>query len=103
MPAAQPVTATLSVDGRIRLPQAVRERHGWEAGGQIVVEETGEGVLLRRPPSEPLFEPTQLEDVIGMLKHEGPPLTISEMDQAPLDEAERRWALFERTGSDYED
>ena len=103
MPAAKPVTATLSADGQLVLPQAVRERRGWEAGARLVVEEIGEGVLLKREPSEPLFKPTRLEDVIGMLKHEGPPISIEEMDQAVLDEAARRWELFERTGSDYED
>ena len=102
MPAAKPLTTILSSEGHVALPAAVRERHGWETGLQLVVEDGTDGVLLKRPASEPLFEPTRLEDVRGMLKCEGPPLTIKQMDQVVLDEAARRWKLFERTGSDYE-
>ncbi len=34
-------------DGRMSLPADLRRRHGLAAGGQVVVEETEEGIVLR--------------------------------------------------------
>jgi AbrB family looped-hinge helix DNA binding protein len=82
------LTTTVSTEGQIALPDAVRERQSWTAGTRLTVEETPEGVLLKQAPA---FAPTKPEDVFGMLRHlhEGPPKTLEEMDEGILREARR--------------
>ena len=88
-------TTTVSTKGQVILPKAIRQRLGWKAGVRLVVEERPEGVLLR---PEPLFPPTKVEDVCGMLKYDGPPVTIEEMDAGVLAEAARRYLRSEDAG-----
>ncbi len=73
------VTTTISTKGQVVLPKAVRDRLNLRPGTKIVIEDTPDGVLLKRAP---LFPPTKLEDVVGMLKYDGPPMTIEDMDAA---------------------
>lgn len=80
-------TTTVSTKGQVILPKAVRDNRRWGAGTRLTVEETAEGVLLR---AAPLFAPTNIDDVFGMLKGPGPALTIEQMDEAVADEARRR-------------
>lgn len=84
----KPLTTTVSTKGQVILPKAVRENRNWRPGSKLIVEETAEGVLLKPAP---LFPPTRLEDVVGMLRRPGQPaLTIEEMDAGVLREAQRR-------------
>ena len=83
----EPLTTRVSTKGQVILPKAVRDQRRWSAGTRLVVENVEEGVLLR---AAPLFPPTRIEDVFGMLKHDGPPLTLEEMDAAVSREARRR-------------
>ena len=82
-------TTVLSTKGQVILPRAIRERRKWMAGTRLIIEETSDGVLLKRAP---LFKPTRPEDVYGMLLYEGPPKTIEEMDAAIEAEVRRRHA-----------
>ena len=82
-------TATVSTKGQLVLPLAIRRALGWEAGTRLIVESTGDGVLLRR---EPAFPKTRPEDVYGRLPRKGPPKSADEMGEAVLEEAERRHA-----------
>lgn len=81
------LTTTVSTKGQVILPNAVRRRRRWDAGTKLIVEETADGVLLR---AAPLFPPTTVDQVAGMLKYDGPAKTLEEMDAAVLAEAERR-------------
>jgi AbrB family looped-hinge helix DNA binding protein len=83
------LTTTVSTKGQVILPKAIRQRRDWSPGTRLVVEETADGVILRRAP---IFPRTRPEDVFGMLKHDGPPITIEEMDAAITDEVKRRHA-----------
>lgn len=83
----KPVTTTLSTKGQVILPKALRDRRNWTPGVRLQVEETEDGLLLRRAP---LFTPTTLEDVFGVLKRPGVAISLEEMDQAVLAEAARR-------------
>lgn len=74
-------TTVVSTKGQVILPKAVRESLNWPPGTKLVVEKTDRGVLLS---SEPLFKPTTLDEVIGILKYHGPAFTIEEMDEALL-------------------
>lgn len=74
-----PLTTTLSTKGQVILPTAIRRRRRWEAGTKLIVEETADGVLLR---AAPLFPPTTVDEVFGMLKYDGPPVSIEDMNAA---------------------
>ena len=80
-------TTTLSTKGQVILPAELRRRRGWAAGMRLAVVETPEGVLLK---PEPVYPPTRLEDVAGVLYREGPPISIEEMDAAIVREIRRR-------------
>ena len=89
MPAPAPITTTVSTNGQIDLPKAIRDELGWAAGTRLIAEKRPEGVLFRR---EPLFEPTRLEDVRGCPPWNGEPVSIEEMDAGVLREARRQHA-----------
>lgn len=79
----------LSTKGQVVLPKSIRARRHWVAGATLIVEETPEGVLLKEAP---LFEPTRVEDVFGVLAYDGRTVTVEEMDAAVIAEAKRRHA-----------
>lgn len=79
MPRSPALTTTVSTKGQVILPKAVRDHRRWPPGTRLIVKETPEGVLLT--PASP-FPPTRPEDVYGILKYDGPPVTIEEMDEA---------------------
>jgi len=80
---------TVSTKGQVILPKAIRLKRKWGAGTKLIVEDTPEGVLLK---AAPLFPPTRMEDVFGMLKYDGPPVSIEDMDAAIEAEFRRRHA-----------
>jgi AbrB family looped-hinge helix DNA binding protein len=82
-------TTTVSTKGQVILPKAIRRRRDWPPGTRLVVEETAEGVLLRRAR---VFPETRTEDVFGSLRYDGPPKTIEEMDEGIVAEVKRRHA-----------
>ncbi len=87
------ITTTLSTKGQMVLPKAVRDRRGWGEGVRLVVEDTPHGVLLNAEDAEPLFPPTRLEDVVGILKRPGQrPASIDEMKLAVREAAVERYA-----------
>lgn len=69
----------LSSKGQIIIPKPMRDAHKWDTGTEFVVQEAGNGILLK--PVNP-FPPTRLEDVFGLLHHKGKPLSLEEMDEA---------------------
>ncbi len=80
---------TVSTTGQVILPKAIRLKRNWNAGTELIVEDTPEDVLLK--PAA-LFPPTRVEDVFGMLNYKGKPKTIEEMDAAIVAEVKRRHA-----------
>ena len=83
------LTATVSTKGQVILPKAIRQALHWEAGMQLVVENTPEGVLLKPVPA---FAETRPEDVFGCLESGGAPKSLTEMEAGVLAEAKRRSA-----------
>ena len=73
------LTTTVSTKGQVILPKAIRDQRGWPSGTKLVVRDTPEGVLLS---PEAIFPPTSVDAVFGMLKYDGPPVSIEEMDAA---------------------
>ncbi|SFJ49163.1 looped-hinge helix DNA binding domain-containing protein, AbrB family [Phyllobacterium sp. CL33Tsu] len=73
------LTTVVSTKGQVVLPAAVRKERHWHAGTRLLIEETPDGILLKNAP---LFAPTRIEDVAGMLKHDGRPRSLQDMDNA---------------------
>ena len=55
----------LSSKGQLVLPKAVRERHGWEKGTIVAVQDSFQGVMIFEVPKKPLAA------LCGMLKDSG--------------------------------
>ena len=69
----------LSSKGQVIIPKPIRTAHRWEPGQELVVIDTGNGVLLK---SRTQFPKTPIEEVIGCLASFRKPKTLEEMEQA---------------------
>jgi len=73
--------SVLTSKGRTTIPKAVREALGVDSGGRIrYVMSDGEVRIFAARPIGGLF---------GALKHDGPPVTLAEMERAIVDGATR--------------
>lgn len=89
MSATRKLTTRVSTKGQVILPKAIREQHGWSAGTELVVEDAGDGVLLKASSD---FAATRPQDVFGSLPYKGPAKSIAEMDAGIAAAAKRRHA-----------
>jgi len=80
-------TTVVSTKGQVILPKAIRAQRRWGPGTRLTVEDTPDGVVLRPAP---LFAETSVEAVFGSLAHDGPAVSIEQMDAAIAAEAKRR-------------
>ncbi len=71
--------ATLSTKGQLIIPKAVRDRHGWDAGTELAIEEVADGVVIRALGP---VATTKARDVVGFLSFRGRPRTLEEMERA---------------------
>jgi AbrB family looped-hinge helix DNA binding protein len=78
-PTARPEVTHLSTKGQLIIPKEIRERHGWTAGMELIVEDHGNSVVLRRAEELPA---TTLEDLIGCAGYTGPSRSLEEMEAA---------------------
>lgn len=78
-PANHPQATRLSTKGQLIIPREIRARHGWTPGTELVVEDHGDSVVLRRAEDLPV---TTLEDLIGCAGYTGPARTLEEMEAA---------------------
>jgi AbrB family looped-hinge helix DNA binding protein len=69
----------LSTKGQLIIPKGIRTRHGWAPGTELIVEDHGDSVVLRRAETLP---ETTLEDLIGCAGYQGPTRSLEEMDAA---------------------
>jgi AbrB family looped-hinge helix DNA binding protein len=81
-------TTRLSSKGQVIIPKTLRTTHHWEAGLELVVIDTGEGILLK--PKTP-FATTEIKNVAGMLKTKTKPKTDMEIEAALKSAARRQW------------
>lgn len=72
-------TTKLSSKGQVIIPKTLRSRYNWRTGQELSVIDTGDGILLK--PSRP-FKKTELDQVAGILKYSGKPVSIDEMEAA---------------------
>ena len=89
MPSSAKTTTTVSTKGQVILPKNIREQRKWDVGTRLTVENTKDGVLLKRAPQ---FARTRPEDVFGMLEYRGRPKTIEEMNAAIAARVKQRHA-----------
>ncbi|MDO8958381.1 MAG: AbrB/MazE/SpoVT family DNA-binding domain-containing protein [Rhodocyclaceae bacterium] len=69
-------TITLSSKGQVVIPKEIRDELHWVAGTQISLASNASGVTLKALPKK---TGCRFADLIGMLKHDGPPLSDEEL------------------------
>lgn len=72
-------TTRLSSKGQVIIPKTLRSAHHWEAGLELIVIDTGDGILLK--PKAP-FSATELVNVAGLFKARVQPKTDEEIGAA---------------------
>lgn len=77
-------TITLSRKGQVVIPKEIRDQLHWASGTKITVFSSAYGVTLKAVPTK---KGRKLEDLIGLLQHDGPPLSTNELC-APVDYAQ---------------
>ena len=70
-------TLRLSTKGQIVIPKEIRSRHQWEPGTELILEDHGDVLVLRK--AKP-FPPTRVEDGLGCTGYRGPAKKIEDMD-----------------------
>lgn len=81
-------TTRLSSKGQVIIPKALRSAHHWEPGLELMVIDTGDGLLLK--PKAP-FAPVDLSEVAGMFKDKVRPKTDEEIRAALAADVRRKW------------
>ena len=81
-------TTKLSSKGQVIIPKLVRKAHHWEAGLELVVIDTGDGILLKPKAS---FPATSLSNVAGMLKNRVASKTDEEIESAVKQGTRKQW------------
>ena len=69
----------LSSKGQVIIPKSSRVSHHWEAGQELVVIDTEDGVLLKPVRPVPL---ATLEELAGCLRYSGKAISLEAMEQA---------------------
>lgn len=80
----------MSTKGQVIVPKAIRDRQNWGSGTRLVLEETADGVILKKK-AEPA-KTGSFKDLIGILKYDGPPVSDEDFDEAIAAEVARRHA-----------
>ncbi|NKB68161.1 MAG: AbrB/MazE/SpoVT family DNA-binding domain-containing protein [Candidatus Latescibacteria bacterium] len=71
-------TTKLSNNGRVVIPQRIREQYGWEAGTEFIVEGIEGGIALQ-PVKK--IKPTTIDEVYGCLPYQGPRKSLADMEE----------------------
>lgn len=86
------VRARISSKGQLVLPKAVRDAYGLGPGSEVDIESAGDTIVLRPRVRKRVGGRTYtIDEVAGMLKYDGPPVSIRDMDRAVEEEFRRRW------------
>jgi AbrB family looped-hinge helix DNA binding protein len=79
----------ISTKGQVILPKILRDRLHWKPGMELDIEARPDGVLLKANKGK---KKGSILDFAGILKYDGPPKTIEEMNAGIIDEVRRRHA-----------
>ena len=77
-------TITLSRKGQVVIPKEIRDQLQWASGTKITMFSSAYGITLKAVPTK---KGQKLEDLIGMLQHDGPPLSTNDLC-APVEYAQ---------------
>ncbi len=83
------VVTRMSAQGQVILPKVLRERRGWPAGTEFLIEERPEGVFLRPAIPE---APAAIDETFGRLRPVKKVVSLEDMQEAMLEEGRRRWS-----------
>ncbi|PCH83011.1 MAG: AbrB family transcriptional regulator [Piscirickettsiaceae bacterium] len=72
-------TTRLSSKGQVIIPKPMRSSHHWEAGQELIIEDVGDGILLK--PKTPFLK-TTIADAASCLKYEGKSKSLDDMNAA---------------------
>ena len=81
-------TTKLSSKGQVIIPKLVRKTHHWETGLELVVIDTGDGILLKPKAA---FTTTTLGKVAGLLKDRVCAKTDAEIEVAVKQGTRKQW------------
>lgn len=79
-PGRQMLQSKLSTKGQIIIPESVRAAHNWQAGQNLQIIDTPDGILVKSDSAN--FKQTSIEQVAGCLRYKGKAKSIAEMTQA---------------------
>lgn len=82
---------TLSSKGQVVIPKEIRDELHWSVGTELTLVSSASGVTLKAVPKK---TGRNLADLIGMLKHDGPPLSAEALCK-PVD-YRADWAASEK-------
>ncbi|MCT7967119.1 AbrB/MazE/SpoVT family DNA-binding domain-containing protein [Laspinema sp. D1] len=71
--------AKVSETGQVMIPPEMRKTDLLDVGTEIILTDTGKGILIQPKPP---FPPTTLNQVAGCLKVQGSPKTLEDMESA---------------------
>ena len=71
-------TITLSSKWQVVIPKEIRDELHWEAGTELTLVSSASGVTLKATPKK---TGRILADLIGMLEHDGPPVSTEELSK----------------------
>lgn len=77
--------STLTSKGQVTIPIEIREQLGLEQGSVVEFLLNDDGTCELRPVAG------SIQDIKGMIKWDGPPVTIEDMDQAIAEAAMERY------------
>lgn len=85
-------TVALSTKDQVVIPKKIRDALHWEVGAELTLTTVGNGILLKATPKK---RGKRLEELRGMLKHDGLPIPIEELCKpvdyhADWEESEKR-------------
>jgi AbrB family looped-hinge helix DNA binding protein len=81
-------TTKLSSKGQVIIPKAFRSSHDWQPGLELLVIDTGDGLLLK--PKAP-FAAAELAQVAGLFKDKVSPRTDEEIKAALARDLRTKW------------
>ncbi|MDZ4812636.1 MAG: AbrB/MazE/SpoVT family DNA-binding domain-containing protein [Pseudomonadota bacterium] len=81
-------TTRLSSKGQVIIPKGFRNAHRWESGLELMMIDTGDGLLLK--PRAP-FAATVLAEVFGRFKEKVAAKTDGEIEAALVRDMRRQW------------
>jgi len=91
------ITTRMSTKGQVIIPKAVRDQLGAVPGAEYAVEiDRGAIRLVPRGGYKSRLPATTLDEVAGMLRYEGPPVTIDDMRKAVRARAAERFRRSSR-------